>query len=189
MLAVGWTTFADIYCDIENSSLDEPRALCTKAFRDGRSHFNTSLSPPFFLKKSPATGGLTGGREVFYKCRSHDIRSDLYDIHTQHLLHDWSHIVVLVFCQTATENGVILFGCELTVLFSKRIITVVVCSQYNKVPYSLCILWNIHGRSLPPSLFCDSFASHALGFAACSVGLKKLLYVILNFHIALNFNE
>ena len=46
-----------------------------------------------------------------------------------------------------------------------------------------------HGRSLPPSLFCDSFASHALGFAACSVGLKKLLYVILNFHIALNFNE
>jgi len=50
------------------SSLDKPQALCTKASRDGRSHFNTSLSPPFFRKQSPAAGGLTGGQwEVLAK--------------------------------------------------------------------------------------------------------------------------
>ena len=62
----------DLYNDISRhpkrfvkllpSSLDEPQALCSKASRDGRSHFNTSLSPPFFRKQSPAAGGLTGGQ-------------------------------------------------------------------------------------------------------------------------------
>ena len=61
----------DLYNDISRhpkwfvkllpSSLDKPQALSTKASRDGRSHFNTSLSPPFFLKKSLVVGGLTGG--------------------------------------------------------------------------------------------------------------------------------
>ena len=43
---------------------------------------------------------------------SHDIRSDLYDIHTQHLFYDWCHVIVLVFCQSATEDDVVLFDEE-----------------------------------------------------------------------------
>ena len=61
----------DIRSDLQKllpSSLDKPQALSTKASRDGRSHFNTSLSPPFFRKQSPAAGGLTGGQwEVLAK--------------------------------------------------------------------------------------------------------------------------
>ena len=55
----------------KNSSLPpltSHKPFVQKASKEGRSYFNTSLSPPYFRKKSLVSGDLTGGqREVSVK--------------------------------------------------------------------------------------------------------------------------